>query len=116
MTVSKKEIIEKLNNLGYKANSKNTNTSLLEKGYVLVYTNENENGFIKVSAEELGYKDYKTYSGYGYHGGGRPRKDAEARRVTISISGTPTEINELKKRAADAGLNVSRFVLDNLTK
>jgi len=60
--------------------------------------------------------EVKKYNGYGYHGGGRPRKDAEARRVTISISGTPTEIAELKKRAADAGLNVSRFVLDNLTK
>lgn len=49
-------------------------------------------------------------------GGGRPRKDAEARRVTISKSGTQSEIDELKKRAADAGLNVSRFVLDNLLK
>ena len=58
----------------------------------------------------------KKYIGYGYHGGGRPRKDTEARRVTISISGTQSEIDELKKRAADAGLNVSRFVLDNLTK
>lgn len=58
----------------------------------------------------------KKYSGYGYHGGGRPRKDIEARRVTISISGTQSEIDELKKRAADSGLNVSRFVLDNLTK
>lgn len=57
----------------------------------------------------------KKYSGYGYHGGGRPRKDSEARRVTISISGTQSEIDELKKRASDAGLNVSRFVLDNLT-
>lgn len=56
----------------------------------------------------------KKYSGYGYHGGGRPRKDAEARRKTISISGTPSEIEELKKRAEEAGKNVSRYILDNL--
>lgn len=56
------------------------------------------------------------YTGYGYHGGGRPRKDTEARRVTISISGTPSEIAALKEKAAATGLNVSRFVLDNLTK
>ena len=58
----------------------------------------------------------KKYSGYGYHGGGRPRKDTEARRVTVSISGTPTEIESLKENAAAAGVTVSRFVLDNLLK
>ncbi|MCQ2592397.1 MAG: hypothetical protein MJ188_06390 [Treponema sp.] len=56
----------------------------------------------------------KKYSGYGYHGGGRPRKDKEARRVTTSISGTPSEINLLKERAAQAGKTVSRYVLDDL--
>lgn len=58
----------------------------------------------------------KKYSGYGYHGGGRPRKDTEARRMTISISGTPTEIAELKRLAAENEKTVSRFVLDNLIK
>lgn len=56
----------------------------------------------------------KKYTGYGYHGGGRPRKDAEARRKTISISGTPSEIEKLKKLAAESGKNVSRFILDNI--
>lgn len=56
----------------------------------------------------------KKYSGYGYHGGGRPRKDVEARRMTISISGTPSEIEKLKKLAEEAGKNVSRFILDNI--
>lgn len=68
------------------------------------------------------YKDFikygktveKQYTGYGYHGGGRPRKDKEARRKTISISGTPTEIENLKKLAKESGKTVSRFVLDNL--
>lgn len=58
----------------------------------------------------------KKYKGYGYHGGGRPRKDAEARRKIISISGTPTEIEKLKKLAKESGKTVSRFVLDSLVK
>lgn len=58
----------------------------------------------------------KKYSGYGYHGGGRPKKDAEARRCTISISGTPSEIAELKKLAQESGKTVSRFILDNIKK
>lgn len=53
-------------------------------------------------------------SGLGYHGGGRPKKDTEARRKTISISGTPSEIEKLKKLAEEAGKNVSRFILDNI--
>lgn len=68
----------------------------------------------KIIYEQLDNKP--KYTGYGYHGGGRPRKDTEARRVTISISGTPSEIEKLKELAAGAGLSVSRFVLDNLTK
>lgn len=68
----------------------------------------------KIIYEQLDNKP--KYTGYGYHGGGRPRKDTEARRVTISISGTPSEITTLKEKAAAAGLNVSRYVLDNLTK
>lgn len=54
----------------------------------------------------------KKYTGYGYHGGGRPRKDVEARRMTISISGTPSEIQELKRLAEESEKTVSRFVLD----
>ena len=48
--------------------------------------------------------------------GGRPRKDIEARRVTICISGTPTEITKLKTLAAENEKTVSRYVLDNLVK
>ena len=60
-------------------------------------------------------EDKPKYTGRGgYHGGGRPRKDEEARRKTISISGTPKEIENLKKLAKESGKTVSRFVLDNL--
>lgn len=48
------------------------------------------------------------------HAGGRPRKDVEARRVTISISGTQTEISKLKEKAKAVDKTVSRFVLDQL--
>ncbi|MCQ2584479.1 MAG: hypothetical protein MJ185_02720 [Treponema sp.] len=58
----------------------------------------------------------KKYSGYGYHGGGRPKKDEEARRKTISISGTPTEVEKLKELAEAAGKTVSRYIFDNLIK
>ncbi|WP_147613931.1 hypothetical protein [Treponema pectinovorum] len=59
-------------------------------------------------------EEEKKYQGYGYHGGGRPRKDTEARRVTISISGTKTEIEKLKQKAIENNKTVSRFVLENL--
>jgi len=58
----------------------------------------------------------KKYSGYGYHGGGRKRKDKEARRVTLSISGTPTEIAALREIAKISGLTVSRYVIEQLLK
>ena len=59
-------------------------------------------------------KTEKQYKGYGYHGGGRPRKDTEARRKTISISGTETEIEKLKELARNENKTVSRFVLETV--
>lgn len=56
----------------------------------------------------------KKYKGYGYHGGGRPKKDKEARRKTLSISGTPFEIAALKRKAKEKNKTVSRFILDKL--
>lgn len=55
-------------------------------------------------------EEVKKYSGYGYHGGGR--KPTGIKRVSINISGQPEEIELLKKKASDAGKNVSRFILD----
>lgn len=54
----------------------------------------------------------KNYSGYGYHGGGR--KPTGVKRVSLCISGQPEELEALKKKAAEAGKTVSRFVLDSL--
>lgn len=62
-------------------------------------------------------EDKPKYTGRGgYHGGGRPRKDEEARRKTISISGTPTEIESLKELAEKNKKTVSRLVIDTILK
>lgn len=113
-TVSKKEIINKLKELGYKATEKSVITSSLEKGYVLITDLKEKSGFIKIPAEKLGYNNYTMYRGYGYHGGGRPRKGEEAKRKTVSISGTSAEVELLKQKAEEAGKTVSRFIFDNL--
>ena len=52
----------------------------------------------------------KKYSGYGYHGGGR--KATGVKRVSISISGQPEQIEELKKMAAQEEKTVSAFILE----
>lgn len=56
----------------------------------------------------------KKYSGYGYHGGGRKRQDTEARRTTLAISGTKTEIETLKQLAKDASKSTSRFIIEKI--
>lgn len=48
--MTKKQIIQKLNEKGYKANYKNTLISTFEKGYVLVIQNKD---FVKVFLSEL---------------------------------------------------------------
>lgn len=57
-------------------------------------------------------EEKKQYTGYGYHGGGRPRKDEEARRKTISISGTETEIKTIRQKAKSSGKTTSRFLIE----
>lgn len=50
-------------------------------------------------------------------GGARPgsgRKKTGAVFVNTTISGSPEEIQKLKDKAKQAGLSVSRFVLDRL--
>jgi len=54
------------------------------------------------------------YSGYGYHGGGR--KPTGIKRQSISISGLPEELEQLKKNAEASGKSVSKFILDNLVR
>lgn len=58
----------------------------------------------------------KKYTGYGYHGGGRKKMDPAARKQykTVSISGTPEEIDDLKAKAKEEGLTLSRYVINKL--
>ena len=58
----------------------------------------------------------KKYQGYGYHGGGRKAlpENQKKKYITLSISGTPEEIQNIKEKAKKTGLTVSRFVITNL--
>lgn len=58
----------------------------------------------------------KKYSGYGYHGGGRKKLKPEEKKIfkTVSISGTPEEIENLKQKAKEKNKTVSRLVLDSI--
>lgn len=58
----------------------------------------------------------KKYTGRGgYHGGGRKKLPPELKKVykTISISGTPEEIENLKQKAKEKNKTVSRYVIEN---
>ena len=52
----------------------------------------------------------KKYTGYGYHGGGR-KKMSESGRKQMQLSLQQEEIDFIKKKASEAGLPVSRFVM-----
>ena len=52
------------------------------------------------------------YSGYGYHGGGRKKSENKKIFVSTTISGSVEEIASLKRKAAESGKSVSRYVLD----
>lgn len=55
----------------------------------------------------------KKYTGYGYHGGGR--KPTGIKRASISISGQPEELEQLKANAKAAGYaTTSKFIIDML--
>lgn len=58
----------------------------------------------------------KKYKGYGYHGGGRKPSspDGQPRRTTMTISGTRSEIEALRKLAKIAGKSVSRYVIETI--
>jgi hypothetical protein len=58
----------------------------------------------------------KKYKGYGYHGGGRKPSspDGQPRRTSMTISGTRSEIEALRKLAKNADKSVSRFVIESI--
>lgn len=52
----------------------------------------------------------KKYSGYGYHGGGR--KMVESGRVRFQVSCQPSEEKIIRKKAKEAGVSLSRFLVE----
>ena len=58
----------------------------------------------------------KKYKGYGYHGGGRKPSspDGQPRRTTMTISGTKSEIEAIRKLAMNAAKSVSRYVIERV--
>lgn len=54
----------------------------------------------------------KNTHGGARAGAGRKRQDIEARRTTMAISGTPTEIETIRRMAKDAGKTTSRFLIE----
>lgn len=53
----------------------------------------------------------KKYTGYGYHGGGRPAKGDEPKTCTMSIVCTASEKAMIKELASNSGLTISGFIL-----
>lgn len=61
----------------------------------------------------------KKYTGRGgYHGGGRPKKAENEKTVykTLSIAGSPEEIEQIRKMAKEENKTVSRFVIESVLK
>ncbi len=56
-------------------------------------------------------EEEKKYTGYGYHGGGR-KKMSESGRKQMQLSLQQDEIDFIKSKATEAGLPVSRFVME----
>lgn len=59
----------------------------------------------------------KKYTGRGgYHGGGRPKKAENEKKIykTISIAGSPAEIEQIRTLAQAENKTVSRFVIDTI--
>jgi len=56
----------------------------------------------------------EKYKGYGYHGGGRKKLDPADKKQfkTISISGTPEEIEKIKLNAKLQNKYVSKYIID----
>ena len=63
-------------------------------------------------------ENVKKYVGYGYHGGGRPKKAESEKTIykTISIAGNPEEINKIKELAKSENKTVSRFIIEKILK
>ena len=51
----------------------------------------------------------KKYTGYGYHGGGRPKAEVPIKKFSISASINDYDI--IKAEAEKQGLSISRYLI-----
>ena len=61
-------------------------------------------------------ENVKKYVGYGYHGGGRPKKAESEKTIykTISVAGSPEEIEQIREMAQVENKTVSRFIIESI--
>ena len=61
-------------------------------------------------------ENVKKYVGYGYHGGGRPKKAESEKTIykTISVAGSPEEIEQIREMAQAENKTVSRFIIESI--
>ena len=61
-------------------------------------------------------ENVKKYVGYGYHGGGRPKKAESEKTIykTISVAGSSKEIDRIKEMAQAENKTVSRFIIESI--
>ena len=61
-------------------------------------------------------ENVKKYVGYGYHGGGRPKKAESEKTIykTISVAGSPEEIEQIREMAQAENKTVSRLIIESI--
>ena len=56
----------------------------------------------------------KSNKGGKREGAGRPFAKERKKFVTISVTGTPGEIQEIRQRVSKSGKSISRYILDKI--
>ena len=51
----------------------------------------------------------KKYTGYGYHGGGRPKAEVPIKKFSISAS--VNDYDQIKAAAAKQGMSISKYLI-----
>lgn len=51
----------------------------------------------------------KKYTGYGYHGGGRPKAEVPIKKFSISAS--VNDYDQIKAEAEKKGLSISKYLI-----
>ena len=54
-------------------------------------------------------KEEKKYTGYGYHGGGRPKAEVPIKKFSISASINDYDL--IKAEAEKHGMSISRYLI-----